>query len=221
MADLRHSSNGPATNSEEGFDIHLIPDYDREFISEEHLASFVAALGTPESLPPPYENEFGGKNGVVYTNGKAEETRVKSRAGFFIRVQNDWAPVVPKKLRIRDRKVQRKRKRTPQRSSDETREGHFYTLLKWPLLATIFAWIIALCASYLLTRLYIWLYEYYVAWRGQREDLRKKLHSATNYADWVVAAKKLDEFLGNDKWKRTEKYAYYDYKTTKGGLGTN
>jgi hypothetical protein len=45
--------------------------------------------------------------------------------------------------------------------------------------------------------------------------LRKKLQAATNYTDWVKAARELDTFLGNDKWKIEDEYAYYDNKTVK------
>jgi hypothetical protein len=77
------------------------------------------------------------------------------------------------------------------------------------------AWVAGLGISYLLTRLYIWLYEHFVAWRGKRKRLRRKLQSTTNYADWVAAAKELDTFLGNDKWKKEDEYAYYDHKTVR------
>ena len=41
------------------------------------------------------------------------------------------------------------------------------------------------------------------------------MHATTNYADWVKEAKELDTFLGNDKWKVEDAYAYYDHKTVK------
>lgn len=69
--------------------------------------------------------------------------------------------------------------------------------------------------GYLLTRLYISLYEHFIAWRGKRGELRKKLQSTTHYADWVKAARELDTFLGNDKWKVEDAYAYYDSKTVR------
>ena len=45
--------------------------------------------------------------------------------------------------------------------------------------------------------------------------MRKKLQATTNYPDWVKAARELDTFLGNDKWKVEDQYAYYDHKTVK------
>jgi len=57
--------------------------------------------------------------------------------------------------------------------------------------------------------------EHFVAWRGQRNRLRRNLQATTNYGDWVKGAKELDSFLGNDKWKTDNEYAYYDHKTVK------
>jgi hypothetical protein len=45
--------------------------------------------------------------------------------------------------------------------------------------------------------------------------LRRKLQATTNYGDWVTEAKELDTFLGNDKWKAEDEYAYYDHKTVR------
>jgi hypothetical protein len=65
------------------------------------------------------------------------------------------------------------------------------------------------------TRLYIWLYEHFVAWRGRRHQLRKKMHASESYADWVREAKELDRYLGNEWWKEEDEYAYYDHKTVR------
>ena len=67
----------------------------------------------------------------------------------------------------------------------------------------------------LLKMLIMCVIEHFVAWRGQRNRLRAKLQATTNYGDWVKAAKELDTFLGNDKWKTDNEYAYYDHKTVK------
>ena len=123
---------------------------------------------------------------------------------------NDWRPV---RQRMK-RKPSRRRKR-PKRSKDETREGFVYIILKWPLLVVVFGWLIVLSASYLLTRFYIWGYEHYLTWIGQRQRLRRTVRSKTNYADWTRAAKELDAYLGNEQWKETEDYAYYDHKTVR------
>ena len=83
------------------------------------------------------------------------------------------------------------------------------------MLFGVFGWILALGLGYLVTRLYIWAYERLIAWRGQRERLRKDLRSKTNYEDWVQAARQLDAHLGNEEWKETDDYAYYDHTTVR------
>ena len=121
---------------------------------------------------------------------------------------NDWRP-------IRQR-VRRKNKKQPKkRSRDETREGYLYTILKYPFLVIVFAWIWTLGLFYFLTRIYIYSYERFIAWRGKRHRLRKRLHSTTNYHDWVSVAKELDQHLGNEEWKDTDEYAYYDHITVR------
>lgn len=122
---------------------------------------------------------------------------------------NDWRPIHQRVRRSRTRR------KTPIRSTDETREGFVYSILKWPLLAFVFGWLVFLSIVYGLTRLYIYSYEHFVTWTGRRQRLRRRLQSTTSYSSWVDAAKQLDSYLGNDNWKMQAEYAYYDYKTVK------
>lgn len=152
-------------------------------------------------------------------------TRRPSSSGTFITAQNDWAPVHEKVVRDhrgKSKKYNKKpRKGRPRpltagaRSKDETREGYLYSLLKWPFLLIVGAWILGLSAAYLATRTYIYLYEQFVAWRGQREKLRRAMRATGRYPDWVAAARRMDEFMGNGKWKEVDEFAYYDCKTVK------
>ncbi|KAJ5362958.1 hypothetical protein N7541_003802 [Penicillium brevicompactum] len=120
---------------------------------------------------------------------------------------NDWRPI---NQRVRKNRGRRK---NPKRSKDETREGVLYTVLKWPFLFTVFAWITLLGFGYVLIRVYIFLYEQWVTWRGKRERLRRELSAQKNYPDWLKAAQALDVHLGTEKWKQTDEYAYYDHLT--------
>lgn len=120
---------------------------------------------------------------------------------------NDWRPI-----NQRVRKTHGRRE-TPKRSKDETREGVLYTVLKWPFLFTVFAWIAVLGCGYVLVRVYILLYEQWVTWRGQRQRLRRELWAQKDYPSWLRAAQALDAHLGNEKWKQTDEYAYYDHLT--------
>ncbi|OMP82348.1 Patatin-like phospholipase domain-containing protein [Diplodia seriata] len=191
MADLRKSTDGPSPLSPDGFDYTQLPDYDTDFVNDDDFARFQQALQAPEPSP-------SSDNLLVPQTPKRST---------FITALNDWRPV---HQRVRKKK---KTRREPRRGVDETREGFVYSLLKWPLLCTVFGWLFVLGVMYLVTRVYIGLYEQWITWRGTRQRLRKKLNSTENYEDWVTAAKELDDHLGNEKWKQTDEYAYYDAKT--------
>lgn len=176
-------------------------------------AGFATGANTGTSL------SLGTGSGITSPSLRSPSPRTPSRKdSFFITAQNDWAPINPPRKSWRrggEKKKSKGRTRKPRRSRDETREGYLYTLLKWPFLAVVGAWVFGLGLSYMLTRLYIWLYEHFIAWRGKRERLRRRLQSAESYADWVKAAKELDRYLGNDKWREDDNFAYYDHKTVK------
>ncbi|KAI9738113.1 MAG: hypothetical protein M1818_005541 [Claussenomyces sp. TS43310] len=237
MADLRHSTDGPSPLSPEGYDERLLPDYDVEFVSDADIAAFAKALSAPETSPStedlsvlaPSNLKGGSRASLGASRSSDSVTRAGSSSSssqppVFITAQHDWAPVherikpAPRRRKEKEQQRQRqkqKRKARSQRSTDETREGYLYSILKWPLLAIVGAWVVGLAISYLWTRLYIWFYEYFVAWRGERARLRKRLEATTNYGDWVVAAKGLDKWAGGEEWKRAPAYAYYDDKTVR------
>lgn len=190
MADQRTTTDGPDPFLASSYDTTLLPDFDTEFCSEADFDAFAAALAVPEvpSGPRP------------------------SPSTEFITALNDWRPVYQ---HVRTPKERKRRRRPPRRGKDETREGFVYTLLKWPLLLIVLAWIIVLGAAYIGTRLYIFSYENMVTNRGQRERLRRKLTASVSYADWVKAAKELDRFLRNDEWMEVDEYAYYNCETVR------
>lgn len=127
---------------------------------------------------------------------------------------NDWKPI-HQRVRRKPSSFHDLQKARPQRSKDETREGFVYAFFQWPLLLLITGWIIGLGAAYWLTRLYVWSYERLITWRGKRQGLRKNLRSQTKFLEWREAAQRLDKHLGNEQWKETDDYAYYDFTTVK------
>jgi predicted acylesterase/phospholipase RssA len=191
MADIKKATDGPSPYSDEAFDPSLLPDFDTEFVDDEDIREFEKALRGPD----------------------ASSDDLSAQQSVFITALNDWRPV-HQRVRGRRKRASRKSK-AAQRGKDETREGFVYAILKWPLLLVVFGWIMLLGALYLLTRLYIYLYEQFVTWRGKREKLRRVLQSTSSYSDWVKAAKDLDNYLGNQRWKETDEYAYYDYGTVR------
>lgn len=147
-----------------------------------------------------------------------------SRESLFITAQNDWAPVHERisrgngsgKTKTKSKRRKRTRPTRPGfRTKDETREGYLYGLLKWPFLVFVGCWLMGLSVAYVLTRYYIWAYEYFVSWRGRRERLRRNMRATGNYKDWRAAARELDDFFGNTAWKERNEFAYYDCKTVK------
>ncbi|OBT44257.1 hypothetical protein VE00_05427 [Pseudogymnoascus sp. WSF 3629] len=226
MADRRKATDGPPPDSRAGYDVSLLPDSQVQFVSEDDLTAFAKALAAPDLEP------IGDDSSAIISNGvdtprldrmnssPGSRDRTQSRKGsqtsLFITSKNDWAPVHERVRRKggngkTGKKV--RRRKGLMRTTDETREGYLYSLLKWPMLFIVVLWILGLGASYLLTRLYIWLYERFVALRGTRNMLRKKMRATTSYADWVKLAQEMDTFLGNDKWKEDDEFAYYDHKT--------
>ncbi len=216
----------------EAFDYTRLPDVDRDFLPPEHLAAFASALNAPDPIPNVADDSSSLRSPGAMSTGSLELTRSASVAsayvpsypegatqsgpqgGMFITAQNDWAPV-NQKISKHVRRKRRKKTALGRRTVDETREGHLYGLLKWPFLFFVGMWIIGLGASYLLTRLYIFLYEHFIAWRGARERLRRNMRATSSYRDWVRAAKEMDSFLGNQQWKEENEYAYYDSKTVR------
>ncbi|KAK3901328.1 patatin-like phospholipase domain-containing protein [Staphylotrichum tortipilum] len=172
-------------------------------------------------------DETGGGNAAAPVPLKPAATpstmvsRRSSSSSMFITAQNDWAPVNEKVIRDKEPKTKEKKHggkglvRKQTRSKDETREGYFYSLLKWPFLLIVITWITGLSIAYLATRTYIYLYEQLIAWRGQRERLRRAMRATSRYADWVAAARNMDDFLGNTKWKEVDDFAYYDSGTVR------
>jgi len=190
MADVDKKTDGPEPYSLAGFDFTLLPDYANDFVEEDHFVEFARALAAPENSSPSTED---------LTSPPPERT--------FITAQNDWRPV---HQRVKRRK---KSKAPPRRGKDETREGFSYVLVKWPLLLVVLGWLLFLSIAYVFTRLYIYLYEHWITWRGTRQRLRQRLQNATSYEEWIESAKELDKYLGNESWKSKPDYAYYDSKT--------
>jgi hypothetical protein len=214
----------------ESFDYTRLPDIDRQFVTAEHLAAFAQALsapdptptsedGSPSSLRSPTDPTLvgldysrSGSTASVDTEGLPGSASHLNgaRSSMFITAQNDWAPVNEKP---KHRRHKRKKINIGRRTIDETREGYLYGLLKWPFLISVMLWILGLGAAYLVTRFYIYLYEHYITWTGKRERLRRAMRASSNYHDWVLAAKEMDAYLGNEHWKEENEYAYYDSKT--------
>jgi predicted acylesterase/phospholipase RssA len=159
----------------------------------------------PYALPD-FENDFVGRTDLeAFANALTAPTTEPVTA------LNDWGPVHQK---VKRNRVRRKPARKS-RSKDETREGFVYSILYYPLLFIVCGWIVFLFVIYNLTRFYIYAYEHAFSWTGQREVLRRQLQRANSYDEWQAAAQHLDEYLGNEEWKQTDPYSYYNHATLK------
>lgn len=188
----------------------------------QEVAAHAAAAAADVSAPSQPNGLDQVHRGSSSTGGLQQQPH--PRDSLFITAQNDWAPVHQKIVRTgtggttgkKKRRTKRPRAIRPgRRTKDETREGYLYGLLKWPFLVFVGGWLLGLSAAYVLTRYYIWFYEYFISWRGRREQLRRNMRATGNYRDWRAAARELDEFLGNTTWKETNEFAYYDCKTVR------
>ena len=192
MVDAKKATDGPEPYTSSAFDFTLLPDYNDDFVNEADFDEFAKALAAPEQLLSPSAEDL---------------TSPPSEARTFFSALNDWRPI---HQRVRRKK---KSKAPPRRGKDETREGFVYELLKWPLLFVVLGWLLFLSIGYVFTRLYIYMYEHMITWRGTRQKLRKRLQNASSYEEWIKSAKELDTYLGSDAWKKKAEYAYYDSKT--------
>ncbi len=166
---------------------------------------FPSAAFDPSNIPD-FDTEFIHQDDV-----DAFAKALNAPESSPVTALNDWRPI---HQRVR-RRGARARKKISKRSKDETREGFVYSVLKWPLLLLVLGWIIVLAISYLATRLYVYGYEHFFTWRGRRQDLRRSLRLKTSFEDWRRAAKELDKHLGNEQWKETDDYAFYDHTTVR------
>ncbi|ORZ09393.1 acyl transferase/acyl hydrolase/lysophospholipase [Lobosporangium transversale] len=102
-------------------------------------------------------------------------------------------------------------KRARSRKTPRIYKGYSYTLLRIPLMVLIFSIVAVELWIYICVRQIVNLWEYFVTWRGRRNQLRKELRNATTYSDWKAAAQRLDTYMKKDDWKNDPNFGYYDY----------
>ncbi|WOO77576.1 Patatin-like phospholipase domain-containing protein [Vanrija pseudolonga] len=155
----------------------------KDYINEEHLAAFKHALELPDT------SAFDGAN-----------TPAVQKSPVFSPVEGgpEWSPNIEKLT-----------------ATSDFATGHSlgltYHLIRWPLLGFLFLIISIEFGLYVGTRQIVNVFEYFLAWRGQKGSLRKKLRAATTYPEWKQAAREMDTYLGFDEWKQSEDDSYFDY----------
>lgn len=223
----------PRTPEEE-----LDPLLTEDYVEPEHIDAFREALATDlgqQEYNPTSSNQITGSSSWnVFGYGNAAksptETRQASAAAApatafaepkspamtapsgtrasnprkvgRIAAASDFAPI--------NEKVSRKNEKNSIVDSG-TREGFVFHTLRWPLLLIIFLFISLEFLLYVVVRQLVNIIEYSVAWRGKKGQLRKRMRSANNYADWKEAALAQDDFLGYEKWKTEDGSGFYDW----------
>ncbi|TXT13350.1 hypothetical protein VHUM_00717 [Vanrija humicola] len=166
----------------------------KDYTNEEHLAAFKHALELPET------STFDG----AHTPGA-------HKSPVFSPVEGgpEWSPNIEKLTATSDFAPIHSRVR--KRSHTGHSLGLTYHLIRWPLLAILFLIISIEFGLYVGTRQIVNVFEYFLAWRGKKGALRKKLRAATTYTEWKQAAREMDAYFGFDEWKQTEDDSYFDY----------
>ncbi|RCI15301.1 hypothetical protein L249_6603, partial [Ophiocordyceps polyrhachis-furcata BCC 54312] len=197
----------------EAFDTSRLPDFDVDFIDDADLRAFERALRAPDPLRSPSQPTSITKR-ASQAGSFFDDVPSASASGW-----DDSSKTTTKNFNTSNRRRQRRRRAKHAllgtRTKDETREGHLYQLFKWPLLLFVGTWLAWLSLAYVATRWYIWGYEYLFTWRGRRGTLRRKMRSTSSYGDWVDAARELDGFLGRQRWREEDDFAYYDSGTVR------
>lgn len=92
------------------------------------------------------------------------------------------------------------------------RESLWNRVLRWPILLLIFAIMLIEFAAYLIVRAAVIIYESSgLLWPGRAMELRRAMSEATTYAEFKAAALALDQYLGNDTWRKRIDSLDHDY----------
>ncbi|CAK9435448.1 uncharacterized protein LODBEIA_P01750 [Lodderomyces beijingensis] len=169
-----------------------------------------------------HHHNNGSTVGTLLADEGAEVGAKPVQKPDLISSKNDWFPINSKEYQPRKPKGKGKASNKQRRTSstlknlqNEFRNSASFTLLRWPILTCVFIWITILGLFYFLVRVYVALSEYFFTWTGERKKLRDALRNSNSYEEWVQNAKKLDRYLGLDKWAENPRFSYYDSQTVR------
>ncbi|KAG8956859.1 hypothetical protein FRC04_000337 [Tulasnella sp. 424] len=168
----------------------------KDYVNEEHLQAFAAALAQDDEAPT---SEVPNSPIVAPRQNHPHHPERTQK----ISAVSDFAPI--------HSRVKRKKRKGEVRG----KQGVWYHILRWPLLALIFSVIYAEFGLYVFIRQCVNMFEWLVAWRGRKGVLRKKLRVAKTYEEWKETAKELDEYLSYNEWKKEPEDPFYDYTLIK------
>lgn len=160
------------------------------------------------------------RNGGVERNSSFNLSKKNSNASLYKRrpdlivSKSDWYPLTNTDEVYKDNKRNdSKRSKMVKNLRNEFRSSASYYLLRWPILIFIIGWVLILCVLYGIVRIHVALKEYFFTWTGEQKKLRNNLRNSKTYQEWIMHAKKLDNYLRLDKWSLNPRFSYYDYRT--------
>ncbi|KAF9906337.1 hypothetical protein EC991_000738 [Linnemannia zychae] len=155
-----------------------------------------------EDRIPEFELSFVNEEHMQAFRHALDDSVLSESSAELISAVTDFIPVQQAPL---------SNKRKQHRSQRRKYNGYSYTLLRVPLMALIFGIIAVEMWMYVCIRQIVNMWEYFVTWRGRRNQLRKDLRNATTYGEWKAAAQRLDTYMKKDEWKNDPDFGYYDY----------
>ncbi|KAG0273945.1 hypothetical protein BGZ95_010258 [Linnemannia exigua] len=151
---------------------------------------------------PEFEQTFVNEEHMQAFRHALDDSVLSESSAELISAVTDFIPV---------QQTPTSNKRKQHKSQRRKYNGYSYTLLRVPLMALIFGIIAVEMWMYVCIRQIVNMWEYFVTWRGRRNQLRKDLRNATTYGKWKAAAQRLDTYMKKDEWKNDPDFGYYDY----------
>ncbi|THH15500.1 hypothetical protein EW146_g4984 [Bondarzewia mesenterica] len=174
-------------------------DFNAEYVNEAHMRAFADALNADDNavfLEQPMSPSVGSRPSTPGLPGHRGSTRIRKVSAL-----SDFAPV----------NVKVKRRKRGEREH-EKRQEWLFLLVRWPLLFSIFLFIMCEFGFYVIIRQLVNAKEWLSAWRGRKGQLRKRSRAATTYQEWKDTAEVLDEYLDFNEWKRIDEDPFYDWR---------
>ncbi|KAL2271645.1 hypothetical protein VTJ83DRAFT_1016 [Remersonia thermophila] len=191
-----------------------------------NLLSGYSKRHRPSTVNISDESSRPGELGAAETTGSGSSTphtAQRPRPNMLFRACNDWFPLRETPVgrlsesSFRRRKPKTSKKRTG-RTSDETREGFVYHVLRVPGLLWAMSCIAFYGFLYMLLRVVVNCWERYFSLSSERGRRHRAMRAVSNYKDWVGAAREMDRFEGNSEWTEDDSFAYYKHKEVRHAL---
>lgn len=92
-------------------------------------------------------------------------------------------------------------------------------LLRWPILCVVAVILFVELLGYLILRVGFKVYELTSGTLRRNKALKRRMHSAREFPEWVAAARKLDQAEGNNQWKDEVESPFFNSVLIEARLG--